>query len=149
MMSTYTQILYRLVFSTKDRQPALSDSRRNELFKYMNGVIENNHCRPVWMNGVRDPVHILFSLRPTVALAGLVKDIKVATSTWIKEQKVFPNFFAWQEGYGAFTYSLREEPELIAYVKAQEEHHRKTTFLEAYRKLMLDAGIKFDEKYLP
>jgi len=62
---------------------------------------------------------------------------------------VFPNFLAWQEGYGAFTYSLREEPELIAYVKQQEEHHRKTTFLEEYRQLLRDAGIKFDERYFP
>jgi len=148
-MSTYTQILYHLVFATKDRQPVLSDSRRDELFMYMNGVIKNSHCRPVWMNGVRDHVHILLSLRPTVALTDLVKDIKVASSVWIKEDRVFPNFFAWQEGYGAFTYSLHEEPELIAYVKAQEEHHRKITFLEEYRKLLLDAGIKFEEKYFP
>ena len=148
-MSTYTQIRYHLVFSTKDRQPVLSDSRRGELFKYMNGVISNIHCRPVWINGVRDHVHILFSLHPTIALADLVKDIKVASSIWIKDQRVFANFYAWQDGYGAFTYSLREEPEFIAYVKAQEEHHRKTTFLEEYRKLMLDAGIKFDEKYFP
>jgi REP element-mobilizing transposase RayT len=148
-MSTYTQILYHLVFSTKDRQPVLSDSRRDELCMYMTGVIKNRHCRPVWINGVRDHVHILFSLRPTVALADLVKDIKVASSVWIKEDRVFPNFFAWQDGYGAFTYSLRDEPELIAYLKAQEEHHRKTTFLEEYRKLLLDHGIKFEEKYFP
>jgi len=67
----------------------------------------------------------------------------------VKENRVFPNFVAWQEGYGAFTYSLREEPELIAYVKQQEEHHRKMTFLEEYRKLLRDAGIKFDERYFP
>ena len=78
-----------------------------------------------------------------------MKNVKVASSIWIKEHRVFPNFFAWQEGYGTFTYSLHEEPELMAYVKAQEEHHRKTTFLEEYRKLLLDAGIKFDEKYFP
>jgi REP element-mobilizing transposase RayT len=148
-MSTYTQILYHLVFSTKDRQPVLSDSRRNELCMYMTGVIKNRHCRPVWINGVRDHVHILFSLRPTVALADLVKDVKVASSAWIKEDRVFPNFFAWQEGYGAFTYSLRDEPELIAYVKAQEEHHRKMTFLEEYRKLLRDHSIEFEEKYFP
>jgi REP element-mobilizing transposase RayT len=148
-MSTYTQILYHIVFATKDRQPVLSDSRRDELFMYMNGVIKNSGCRPVWVNGVKDHVHILLSLRPTVALADLVKDIKVASAVWIKQGRVFPNFFAWQEGYGAFTYSLREEPDLIAYAKAQEEHHRKRTFLEEYRKLLLDAGIKFDEKYFP
>jgi REP element-mobilizing transposase RayT len=149
MMSTYTQILYHLVFSTKDRQPVLSDSRRNELYMYATGVTKKSHCRPVWINGVRDHVHMLFSLHPTIALANLVKDIKVATSIWIKADHVFPNFFAWQEGYGAFTYSLRDEPELIAYLKQQEEHHRKVTFEEEYRKLLLDGGIKIDERYFP
>jgi REP element-mobilizing transposase RayT len=148
-MSTYTQILYHLVFSTKDRRPVLSDSRREELYMYMTGVIKNSHCRLVWINGARDHVHILLSLRPTVALADLVKDIKVASSVWIKDDHIFPNFDAWQDGYGAFTYSLRDEPELIAYLKAQEEHHRKTIVLEEYRKLLLDNGIKFEEKYFP
>ena len=73
----------------------------------------------------------------------------MSSSVWIKDDRVFPNFEAWQEGYGAFTYSLQDEPELIAYLKAQEEHHRKTTFLEEYRKLLLDHGIKFEEKYFP
>ena len=82
-MSTHTQILYHIVFSTKDRRPVLSDSRRDELYMYMTGVIKNSHCRPVWINGIRDHVHILLSLRPTVALADLVKDIKVASSVWI------------------------------------------------------------------
>ena len=149
LMSTYTQIRYHLVFSTKDRRPVLSDSRREELYMYMTGVVKNNQCHPVWINGVKDHVHILLSLRPTVALADLVKDIKVASSIWIKGDAIFPNFDAWQQGYGAFTYSVQDESELIAYVKAQEEHHRKTTFLEEYRKLLQDAGISFDEKYFP
>jgi REP element-mobilizing transposase RayT len=115
----------------------------------MNGVIKNSRCRPVWINGVSDHVHILSSLHPTLALAELLKNIKVASSLWIKENHAFPNFGGWQEGYGAFTHSLREEPELIAYVKGQEEHHRKTTFLEEYRNLLIDAGITIDERYFP
>jgi len=91
----------------------------------------------------------LLSVHPTVALAELLKDIKVESSIWIKENKVFPYFVGWQEGYGAFTYSLRDEPELIAYLKGQEEHHRRVTFEEEYRKLLLDAGIKIDERYFP
>ncbi|MGO8813310.1 MAG: IS200/IS605 family transposase [Terriglobia bacterium] len=148
-MSTYTQILYHIVFSTKGRRPVLSDSRRDELFMYLTGVIKNNHCHPVWLNGVRDHVHILLSLRPTVALADLVKDIKVASTVWIKDDHIFTDFEGWQEGYGAFTYSLRDEPELIAYLKTQQEHHRKTTFLEEYRKLLFDHGVNFEEKYFP
>jgi putative transposase len=148
-MSTYTQILYHVVFSTKDRRPALLDGHRDDLYRYMNGVIKNSHCQPVWINGVKDHVHILLSLHPTVALAEQLKNVKVASSIWIKENKVFPGFVGWQEGYGAFTYSLRDEPELIAYLKRQEEHHRKVTFEEEYRKLLLDAGIKVDERYFP
>ena len=148
-MSTYTQILYHVVFATKDRRPALSDSRRDVLYRYMSGVIKNSHCRTVWINGVKDHVHILLSLHPTVALADLLKDMKVASSGWIKEKGVFPNFVGWQEGYGAFTYALRDEPELIMYLKGQEEHHRKVTFEEEYRKLLLEAGIKTDERYFP
>jgi REP element-mobilizing transposase RayT len=148
-LSTYTQILYHVVFTTKDRLPALSDARRDDLFKYINGVIKNSHCRPIWTNGVRDHVHSLLSLHPTVALADLLKDIKVASSVWIKEHHVFPNFVAWQEGYGAFTHSLREQPELVAYVKGQEDHHRTVTFEKEYRKLLADAGIQIDERYFP
>ena len=148
-MSTYTQILYHIVFATKDRRPVLADAHRGDLFRYMNGVIKNNRSRPIWTNGVKDHVHILLSLHPTVALAELLKDLKVASSIWIKENGVFPNFVNWQEGYGAFTYSLHDEPELIAYLKGQEEHHRKVSFEEEYRKLLLDAGVKIDDRYFP
>lgn len=148
-MSTYTQILYHLVFATKDRRPVLSDSRRDDLFRCMTGVIKNSHCRPVWIDGVKDHTHFLLSLHPSVPLAGLLKDIKVASSVWVKQSHVFPNFVGWQEGYGAFTYSLRDEPDLILYLKGQEEHHRRVTFEEEYKKLIMDAGIKIDEKYFP
>ena len=148
-MSTYTQTLYHLVFATKDRRPVLSDVRRNDLFRYVNGIIKHDRCKPVWINGVRDHIHILSSLHPTLALADLVKDIKVASTIWVKENHVFLNFESWQEGYGAFTYSLSDEPELIAYLKQQEDHHRRVTFEEEYRKLLTDAGIQIDERYFP
>jgi REP element-mobilizing transposase RayT len=148
-MSTYTQILYHVVFATKDRQPVLVESHRDDRFRYTSGVIKNSQCRPVWINGVKDHVHVLLSLHPTVALAELLKNVKVASSVWVKENKVFPSFVGWQEGYGAFTYSLPDEPELIACLKRQEEHHRKVTFEEEYRKLLVDHGIKIDERYFP
>ena len=148
-MSTYTRTLYHLVFATKDRRPVLSDGRRNDLFRYVNGIIKHDHCKPVWINGVRDHIHILSSLHPTLALADFVKDIKVASSLWVKENHMFLNFESWQEGYGAFTCSLRDEPELIAYLKQQEDHHRRVTFEEEYRELLADAGIQIDERYFP
>ena len=78
----------------------------------------------------------------------MVKAIKTGSAKWIKENKVFPQFDHWQEGYGAFTHSMREKAALIEYIKNQEEHHRQVDFLDEYRKLLRDAGIEFDEKYL-
>jgi hypothetical protein len=87
-------------------------------------------------------------LHPSVALADLVKDIKLATTTWTKKSHVFPMFEGWQEGYGAFTYCSKEKEHLIKYVENQKAHHKKTTFREEFRELLVEHGIEFDEKYL-
>jgi putative transposase len=147
-MSTHTAIAYHIVFSTKNRTPVLKRERREELFRYIWGIIKNRHSHLYRINGVEDHLHILSSLHPTVSLAGLVKDIKTGSALWIKENTVFKRFSHWQEGYGAFTCSRRDIDDLIEYIKGQEEHHRKATFEEEYRKLLLEAGIRFDERYL-
>ena len=100
------------------------------------------------INGVEDHIHIVTHLHPTVSLSSLVKDIKLASSIYIKENNLFEDFINWQEGYGAFTYSIKEKDRLIEYVKNQEEHHRKKSFREEYVKLLGEHGIEFDEKYL-
>jgi putative transposase len=148
-MSTYTQILYHIVFATKNRQRALDKSRRDDLFRYIWGIVKNQNCHLYRINGVEDHVHILSSLHPTVALADLIKDIKVASSGWIKREAVFPAFEAWQEGYAALTHSLGEKDRLIEYIKGQEEHHRSASFLDEYREMLRAAGIELDERYLP
>jgi putative transposase len=129
-------------------QVLLPPGRRSELFRYIWGIIRNRDAHLYRINGVKDHLHILTSLHPTVSLADFVKDIKTGSARWIKENRVFRGFSHWQEGYGAFTCSLQDLPGLIEYVKRQEEHHRKTTFEEEYRKLLADAGIAFDERYL-
>ena len=100
------------------------------------------------INGIQDHLHLLTGLHPSVCLADFIKDIKVATSLWIKENRVFPAFTHWQEGYGAFTHSTNEKDTLIEYIKNQAEHQRTVTFREELRTLLLDAGVEFDEKYL-
>lgn len=147
-MSTYTQILYQIVFSTKDRVPALKKQGREDLFKYIWGILKNKKCHLYQINGVEDHIHILTHIHPTVALSDIVKDIKIASSLHIKENKIFPNFPGWQNGYGAFTYSLKEKERLINYVKNQEEHHKKITFREEYISLLKEFEINFYEKYL-
>jgi REP element-mobilizing transposase RayT len=147
-VSTHTQICYHIVFSTKDRQPTLRADRREDLLRYIWGIIKNRHGHLYRINGVEDHLHILSSLHPTVCLADFVKDIKTGSALWIKDNSVFKGFSHWQEGYGAFTCSRRDIDDLIEYIKRQEEHHRRTSFVEEYRKLLQEAGIEFDERYM-
>lgn len=147
-MSTHTAIAYHIVFSTKGRTPTLTQDRREDLFRYIWGLIRKRHGHLYRINGVEDHMHILTSLHPTVCLADFVKEIKTGSAHWIKEKGVFKRFSHWQEGYGAFTCSQREIPGLIEYIKGQEQHPRKVKFEEEYRRLLREAGIEFDERYL-
>jgi len=146
-MSTYTQIIYHIIFSTKYRRPVLQKGDRDRLFAYMAGTISNKKCNCVIINGVEDHVHILTHLHPSIALADLIKDVKVASSLFIKESGICPGFENWQTGYGAFTHSWSRINTLIKYVKNQEEHHRKKSFKVELRKFLRDNDVPFDEKY--
>ena len=148
-MATYTQIIYHIVFATKNRERVLDANRREDLFRYIWGIIKNNNCHLFRIGGVEDHIHLLTELHSTVCLADLVKDIKTGSSKWIRENSVFPRFTHWQDGYGAFTHSVNEKHALIEYIKNQEEHHRRVDFLDEYRDLLRRAGMELDERYLP
>jgi len=147
-MSTYTQILYQIIFGTKRREKVMTKSKREELFKYMTGVLQKKKCHIYRINGVEDHLHILTDLHPEVALASLVKDLKISSGKFIKDKKLFKNFKGWQKGYGAFTYSIDKKEILIEYIINQEEHHRKKSSREELIKLLKQYGIEYDEKYL-
>ncbi len=147
-MGTYRQILYQIVFSTKNRIPAITPTHENELYKYIWGITKANNCVLYRINGIEDHIHIFSDLHPSVCLADYVKNIKVASSLWIKKEKIFPEFYGWQDGYGAFTYTINEKQRVIDYIKNQKEHHKKEIFLDEYRRLLIEHGIDFDEKHL-
>ena len=147
-MSTYTQIIYQIVFGTKNNENTLTKDNRSNLFEYILGILLNNKCHVYCINGVEDHVHIIFRLHPSIGLAWLIKDIKLATSAFIKEKNLFKTFMGWQVGYSAFTYSIKEKGKLITYVNNQEEHHKRITFRDEYIDLLNEHGVKFDEKYL-
>ncbi len=147
-MSTFTQILYHIIFSTKGRVPELIPDKRPDIYRYIWGILKNKDCHLYRIGGVEDHVHILTSLHPGLTLSGLIKDIKVSTHSWIDEGGLIPRFSGWQDGYGAFTHSTKEKDALIEYIKGQEEHHKQVSFKEELRKLLVDAGVSFDEKYL-
>jgi putative transposase len=147
-VSTYTQILYHIVFSTINREPCLLEQKRPDLYRYIWGIIKNNNTHLYRINGMADHLHILSSLHPGVCLADFVKDIKLGSSSWIKKERLFPKFSRWQAGYGAFTVSINEKDAVIKYIKNQQEHHRRTSFHDEFRTMLETAGVEFDERYL-
>lgn len=147
-MSSFHQITYHLIFGTKNRERTISEVHCEELYKYIAGIIKGKQCHLYRINGVEDHIHIVSDLHPSVSLANYMKDIKVASSIWMKESGKFPSFKGWQEGYGAFTYSREDRANVINYVKNQKEHHKKETFLDEYKRILIEEGIEFDEKYL-
>lgn len=147
-MSTYTQILFQIVFRTKNGEHSLVEPDREKLYRYIWGILENKKCHLYRIGGVEDHIHIITHIHPSVAPARLVKDIKPASSNYIKTENIFPDFHGWQKGYGAFTYSVSAKNNLIEYVRQQKEHHRKVNFRDEYINLLKEHKIEFDEKYL-
>jgi REP element-mobilizing transposase RayT len=147
-MSTYTQILYQIVFSTKMREKTLTENKQDELYKYIAGILKNKKCHLYRINGIEDHIHILTHIHPSISLSSLVKDIKIASSVWIKTNSIFPNFKGWQDGYGAFSYSINDKDVLLNYVKNQKEHHKTITFQEEYLEFLKEHKIEFNEKFV-
>ncbi len=110
--------------------------------------MKNKRCHLYQIGGVEDYLHIINSLHPSISLVSLVKDIKLGSTSFIKEKKIFPYFNGWQDGYGAFTYSLGAKNNLIEYVKNQEAYHYKKTFKDELIELSQEHNVEYDEKYL-
>ena len=147
-MSTYTQILYQLVFTTKNQEKTLLMPDREMLYKSIWGVLENKKCHLYRIGGVEDHIHIVTHIHPTIALADLIKDIKLSSSSLIKQESLFCKFNGWQEGYGAFTYSVSAKENLIEYVKNQVEHHKRINLRDEYIEILKEHGVNFKEEYL-
>ncbi|MBS2212486.1 IS200/IS605 family transposase [Carboxylicivirga mesophila] len=146
-MSSYRQILYQIVFCTKHRQKTLNPEHNEELFKYIWGIIKNRNCHLYRINGMEEHVHILSDTHPSIALADFVRDIKTATSIWLKESGFCPDFIGWADGYAAFTYSYWDKDMLINYIINQQQHHQKESFEDEYRRLLNEHGVTIDERY--
>jgi REP element-mobilizing transposase RayT len=147
-MSTYSQSIIQIVFSTKLRESTLIKSERDELFKYIWGVISHKKCHLYRIGGIENHIHIATSLSSTITVADLVKDIKLASSDYIKRNNLFPDFGGWQNGYSWFTYSYKDKDRLIEYIKNQEKHHHEKSYKDELIDLLNEHGVEFDEKYL-
>lgn len=148
-MSSYRQHLYHLVFNTKRHLPTIKQDNVNELYAYITGVCKNKNSHLYRINGIENHIHILTDMHPSIAPADFVRDIKVSSSLWMKKSKLFPAFIGWEDGYGSFTCSYYDLNRLIEYIKNQKEHHKKMTFEEEYRIILLESGLTPEEKYFP
>jgi len=148
-MTTYTQILYHIIFATKFRKPTLTKSEnRQKLYANWSGLISNRKSKALIINGVEDHVHMLVNIHPTISVSNLVKELKNAGSIYIRENHLFPSFTYWQNGYGAFTYSNEAIPRLCSYIENQEQHHAKKSPKEELREILLENGVEWNEEYM-
>lgn len=147
-MSSYVQVLYQIVFCTKYRRPTLIKPGRERLFKYIWGICKRRRCHLYRINGIEDHIHLIVRVHPSVALADLVREIKVAASQYIKEEGIFPDFTCWQTGYAAFSYTPEALPNLIRYVKNQEVHHGRESSKEELVRLLAEHEVEYDPQYL-
>ncbi len=147
-MSSYKQIFYQIVFGTKNREATISEQYEHELYKYIWSVIVNHKCKLYRINSMPDHIHIFSDLHPSVSLSDYIKDIKLASSSWMKQSGKFPLFAGWQNGYGAFTYSLKEKERVVNYIKNQKAHHKSEIFFDEFKRLLQEHRIEFDERYL-
>jgi len=149
MAQSLSNILIHTVFSTKDRHPFLRDSNlREELHRYLGGILTNLACPPIIVGGVEDHVHILCSLSRTCEAAAMVKELKRGSSLWLKTKSPELQNFAWQNGYGIFSIGYSQIEAARQYIVKQEEHHRAISFQDELRELLQRYGIAFDERYV-
>jgi len=148
MANTYTQIHIQAVFTVQSRKCIIGKQWKNELYKYITGIVQNHDHKLLAINGMPDHIHIFFGMRPSQSLSDLLQDIKGDSSQWLNNRKLIKGRFSWQEGYGAFSYGKSQVHQVIQYIQRQEEHHKKKTFLEEYREFLNAFEIKFDERYI-
>jgi len=148
MPSTYSNLLFHIVFSTKERVRLLTKDTRDRLYPYISGIANKNDFKTLIVGGTDDHIHILLSLKPETSVSRAVQLIKGGSSKWIHDNFPDLNIFSWQEGYGAFTVSISQTDVVKNYVTNQEQHHKKMSFEEEYLELLKRNNIDFDPKYL-
>jgi putative transposase len=149
MASTFTNLLYHIVFSTKCRKPMISPTLQGDLYKYLGGIIRGEGGTLLEVGGVNDHVHLLAKFKADLSVAAMLRVIKANSSKWVNERCArSQSRFAWQTGYAAFSVSESQVADVRAYVRSQERHHQKLTFSQELVSMLSKHGIKYDKRYL-
>lgn len=148
MANTYSQIYLQFVFAVKGRQALIHPRHKEELHKYITGLVQNRKAKMLAVHCMPDHVHIFVGFNPAVLISDFVKEIKVGSNEFINSQNWIRGRFAWQEGYGVFSYSHSQISSVITYILNQESHHQRKTFRNEYRQLLEKFEIPFKEQFL-
>ncbi|MBN2349797.1 MAG: IS200/IS605 family transposase [Bacteroidales bacterium] len=148
MANTYTQIHIQAVFEVRDRKSIILNFWKDELYKYITGIVQNNNHKLLAINGMPDQIHMLFGFRPTQSLSDLMQDIKGNSSKWINDKGFIRGKFSWQEGYAAFSYAKSDLENIIRYIQNQKEHHTIKTFIKEYLDLLKEFDIEYDDRFV-
>src|SRR6266571_7967078 len=148
MANTFSQIYIQTVFAVSNRESLIKPEFKEDLYKYITGIVRNQGQKLISINGMSDHVHILIGLRPAMALAKLVQEIKADSTNFINKNKWVRGRFNWQEGYGAFSYGHSQLNTIIRYIQNQEQHHHEHSFKDEYMTLLRKFDIAFEEKYV-
>src|SRR4051812_31431834 len=148
MAGTFTNLLFHIVFSTRDRAPLITPELRPKLFNYIGGILREHGGVLMEIGAVDDHVHLLVKIRAEQSVAEIVRLIKANSSKWLNGKPHHESRFEWQGGYGAFTVSESQVPLIRRYILSQEEHHRTRSFQEEFVEMLNRHGLKFDEQYI-
>ena len=148
MANTFTQIYLHLIFAVQNRASLIQQTWKDELYKYITGIIQNNRHKVIAINGIPNHIHILVGYKPHQLIPDLLQDIKGSSSKWINNKRFVRGKFNLQEGYGAFSYSHSQIDDVVRYIKNQEQHHKKKTFKEEYIKLLERFNIAYNDIYI-
>jgi len=148
MANMYSQIYIQIVIVVRGRQNLIQTNWRDDLFKYISGIIKNKGQKPIIVNGVGDHVHIFIGLKPSMAISDLIRDIKSNATNFINQNRFIMGKFEWREGAGVFSYSHSQIDAVYKYIANQEDHHKKRTFREEYLEFLVKNEIDFKKEYL-
>lgn len=148
MANTYTQIYIQIVFAVEGRQNLIRPERKEELHKYITGIITRQGQKLLAVHCMPDHTHILVGLKPSIALSNLVGDIKTGSTNHINENRWVLGRFSWQEGFGAFSYAHSQLTDVICYIQNQVAHHARRSFREEYLAFLNRFHVAFEERYL-
>jgi REP element-mobilizing transposase RayT len=148
MANTYSQIYIQAIFAVEHRFGLIGKEWREELFKYIGGIFRNKKQKLIAIGGVEDHIHLLFGLKPSMAISDLIRDVKSDSTEFINEKRFVRGRFYWQEGFGAFSYSRSQLDAVAKYVLNQEKHHAKRTFRAEYVALLDRFEVEYEDRYL-